>query len=264
MDGNPAGVAVKLLTWSSVLACEFDGFPNVTIVPDDLAYVMYTSGSTGVPKGLMHTHASGLAYAQLSVDLYSLTPSDRLANMAPLHFDISTLEYLAAPLAGARTVVVGEDVARFPASVTELMEKERITVWYSVPHAMVQMLHYGAVETRDLSQWRWMLLGGERIPVDHINAMMKLVPQIRVVNVYGPAEVNQCTHYELPRPYSTTSDTVPIGQPWADTEALVVDDALEPVATGETGELLIRTTTMMQGYWAVSYTHLTLPTTPYV
>ena len=106
----------------------------------DLAYIMYTSGSTGAPKGLMHTHASGLSYARLSARTYDVGPDDRLGNHSPLHFDMSTFEYLTAPLCGATAVIISEETTMFPVSVGELIERERLTFWYSVPLALVQLV----------------------------------------------------------------------------------------------------------------------------
>ena len=96
--------------------------------PSGPAYIVYTSGSTGTPKGIVHTHASALAYARRAVDTYELTSTDRLANIAPLHFDQSTFELWAGPLAGAAVVVVPDGVLRFPASLSDLVARERATV----------------------------------------------------------------------------------------------------------------------------------------
>ena len=88
--------------------------PNVTLVAQDLAYIMYTSDSTGTPKGIMHTHYSGLSYAQLVASTYGLTSSDRIGNHSPLHFDISTLGFFAGPLITATTVIIPEAYAKVP------------------------------------------------------------------------------------------------------------------------------------------------------
>ncbi len=236
--------------WAAINSHTCATFPNVRILEQDLAYIMYTSGSTGQPKGLMHTHASGFAYARLAANLFQLTPVDRLANLSPLHFDMSTLDYLAGPFCGASTIIVSEEDVRFPATVTELLERERITCWYSVPYAMQQMLHYGVMSKRDLSSLRLMICAGDRLPADALRSMMERLPHTRFVNVYGPAEVNQCTHYEVPRPLPKSVADVPIGKPWGNTEVIIVDDNALPVTDGRAGELLVRSSTVMHGYWS--------------
>ncbi len=225
--------------------------------PRAAAYIVYTSGSTGRPKGIVHSHASALAYARKAVATYDIMPDDRLANIAPLHFDQSTFELWAAPLAGAAAIVVPDGVLRFPASVSDLVARERATVWYSVPFAITQLVDRGAADERDLSSLRWVLFGGESFPPAALSAARRAVPAARFSNVYGPAEVNQCTFHHLdcsPDGFdlaaSGTSDvSVPIGRPWADTEMLLVDDEDRALDGAVVGELLVSTDTMMDGYW---------------
>ena len=219
----------------------------VPVDPDDPAYIIYTSGSTGQPKGIVHTHRSALAYARLAADMYGLTPDDRLANVASLHFDQSTFELYAAPLVGCAVTVVPDAVLRFPASVSELIERHAVTVWYSVPYILRQLATRGALDERDLSSLRWVLYGGESYPSDELCTLMGFMPGAVVSNVYGPAEVNQCTYFHLTEPPAGL-DVIPIGVAWPDTELAVLDADGVPV-DGEAGELFVASTTMMAGYW---------------
>ncbi len=225
--------------------------PKVTLVAQDLAYIMYTSGSTGTPKGIMHTHYSGLSYAQLVAKTYGLVGSDRIGNHSPLHFDISTLGFFAGPLVGATTVIIPEAYTRLPASLSQLIQDEALSVWYSVPFALTQLLLRGALGDRTLDALRWVLFAGEPFPSKYLYKLMERLPKARFSNIYGPAEVNQCTYYHIPRVKASAvpEDTVPIGRIWGNSEALMVNEADEPVAAGEVGELLVRTATMMSGYW---------------
>ncbi len=236
----------RCVPWSEVHAAE-PRAPRVKCIEQDLAYVIYTSGSTGEPKGIMHTHHSGLSFARWAAREYGLRQEDRLANHAPLHFDLSILDYFAGAVAGATTVIVPEDYTRLPASYSALLAAQRVSVLYTVPFALIQLLLRGVLEERDLSALRWIIYGGEPFPVKHLRALMQRLPHVRVDNIYGPAEVNGVTHHTLAADFD--GDSVPIG-PIADiAEALVVDDSGAPVAAGESGELLVRTPTMMQGYW---------------
>lgn len=245
--GLQADWQVPTIPWSAVL--EQSAQPlELRVQGNDLAYIMYTSGTTGTPKGIMHTHRSGLAYAKLSAALYELTHTDRIGNHAPLFFDISTLGYFTAPLVGATTVIVSEAHTMMPASLANLLEQERLTVWYSVPLALTQVLQTGALADKDLAALRWVLFGGEPFPPKALRTLMELWPKCQFSNVYGPAEVNQCTYYNLPGP-PTSDDPIPLGHVWGNTESLILNGEDQPVAEGETGELLIRTATMMHGYW---------------
>lgn len=223
--------------------------PHVRVTEQDLAYIMYTSGSTGVPKGLMHTHASGMAYARLSARTYGVRPDDRLGNHSPLHFDMSTFEFLTGPLCGATTVIVPEEVTMFPVSLGELIERERLTFWYSVPLALIQLVTHGGIEQRDMRSLRWVMFGGEPFPPKYLWRLMDLWPHARFSNVYGPAEVNQCTFYHVPAADTGGTDAIPIGLVWDNAEGLIVDERDEIVTRGTAGELLVRAPTMMRGYW---------------
>lgn len=241
--------SIRCLSWEEVYNTPSHGPIGVEIVDKDLAYIMYTSGSTGIPKGIMHTHHSGLSYAKLAVHTYGVHHEDRLGNHSPLHFDMSTFDFFAGPLAGATTVIIPEEYTKLPASLSKLIEDEGLTIWYSVPLALIQLLLRGALDARNLSSLRWVLFGGEPFPPKHLRALMNQLPDARFSNVYGPAEVNQCTYYHVPPLPDDSNRPIPIGQIWDNTEGLVVNGDDQPVEHGEVGELLIQSPTMMQGYW---------------
>jgi len=247
LDEPPSEVPVRVVDWDAGADGELLPAPVVRD-PDDPAYMIYTSGSTGRPKGIVHTHRSGLAYASSAAAAYELGPDDRLVNIASLHFDQSTFELYAAPLVGASVVVVPDAVLRFPASIAALVAETGATVWYSVPYVLRQLTARGALDRHDLSSLRWVLFGGENYPPSELAALMRLLPGARFSNVYGPAEVNQCTFHHLDDPPPDDA-LVPIGRPWAGTDVVVVDEELAPVEAGAPGELLVRTPTMMSGYW---------------
>lgn len=235
-------------SWETVLSGEAAPLANPAL-EQDLAYILYTSGSTGTPKGIMHTHRSALSFAEWAADTYGLTTADRVSNHAPFHFDLSTFDFFAASTAGAATVIVPEGVTKLPASMARLIETERISVWYSVPFALIQMLQRGGIEKRDWSALRWVLFAGEPFPTKHLRSTMQAVPQARFSNLYGPTETNVCTYYHVPDLSMAGDEPIPIGVVCANDADLVVDGDDRPAATGEIGELLIRGGTVMKGYW---------------
>ena len=242
---------VTMLAATDIESAEPAPLPELD--PDEPAYIIYTSGSTGKPKGIVHTHRSALAYARAAAQAYELTSEDRMANIASLHFDQSTFELYAGPLVGAAVIVVPDPVLRFPASVASLVEAERATVWYSVPHLLVQMVARGAIDDKDLSSLRWILFGGEAFPPGQLASLMRLVPSARVSNVYGPAEVNQCTNFDLDVA-PVGDEPIPIGRAWPAARLRVVDTegplgSGTDVSAGEPGVLLVASETMMAGYW---------------
>ncbi len=234
--------------WDQVMASARTGLPDVKILSSDLAYIIYTSGSTGRPKGIMHTHASGLAFARWAASEYALSSQDRLSNHAPLHFDLSIFDFFAAVVSGARTVVIPEDYTKLPASYSQLLVEQGVTVLFTVPFALVQLLLRGMLEQRDLSALRWVLFGGEPFAPRHLHDLMQALPTPQYDNMYGPAEVNGVTHHTLPGP-PPADQAIPIGPISQISECLIVDADNQPVQQGEMGELLVRSPTMMRGYW---------------
>ena len=95
-------------------------------------------------------------------------------------------------------MIIPEETTMFPVSLGELIERERLTFWYSVPLALIQLVTHGEIERRDAGSLRWVLFGGEPFPPKYLWQLMELWPQARFSNVYGPAEVNQCTYYHVP------------------------------------------------------------------
>ena len=237
------------LDWSDIEAHE-TSFAPVAPAAEDIAYVMFTSGSTGIPKGIVHTHASGLAYARASAHLYNYGPEDVIASSGPLHFDISTMPFLAGPFSGATSAIIPNAISKLPASLSQFIQDVGLTVLYTVPHLLIQMNEAGVVNERDLSRLRWVKFCGELFPPKNLEAVMDMLPDARFSNSYGPSEVNQCTYYHV-APGTRASDfggQVPIGIPFGDSKCLVMDGDV-PVQTGDVGELLVATSTMMKAYW---------------
>lgn len=238
------------INWAEIEQLAAATLPDTGVIEQDLAYIIYTSGSTGEPKGIMHTHYSGLAYAKWVCHYYGFKRSDRFSNHAPLHFDMSTLDFFAAQLVAATTVIIPEAVTRLPASYSQLLQQECISVFFTVPLALVQLLLQGVLEKRDLSKLRWIIFGGESTPTKHLRALMKSLPDTRFNHMYGPAESNGCTCYPVPMLDDNDDSPIPIGKAFATMETKVLDeDAQELSSTGDIGELIVRGPSLMSGYW---------------
>jgi amino acid adenylation domain-containing protein len=227
----------------------FESKPELPPLPpltgDDLAYVIFTSGSTGVPKGIVHTHASASAFATMMVEYFGLDSTDLVSGVSPLHFDMSTFDFFAANSAGACTVLLSEAHQKAPASLTALVEREKLTVWYSTPFTLIQALDFGGLEERDWSSLRSVIYAGEPFPVRQLNRLIERLPQARFSNAYGPAETNVSHIFDLPRgPWPAAH--VPIGRPCRNVLTRIVDE--EGQAAIE-GELWISAPTMLREYW---------------
>jgi amino acid adenylation domain-containing protein len=249
--GSSPREGFRSLTWDEVLAEASDSAPVIQLTEQDLAYILYTSGSTGTPKGIMHTHRSGLSFAEWAAATYELTAEDRVSNHAPLHFDLSTFDFFATVQAGATTVIVPEAITKLPADLGRLMAREKLTVWYSVPFALIQLLERGNLKSLDLSALRWLLFAGEVFPTKHLRQLLDALPHVRFSNLFGPTETNVCTYYHVPATLPDSDEPIPIGTACGNIESLIVDGDDRPVADGEAGELLIRGGVVMRGYWGM-------------
>ncbi|MCC6486867.1 MAG: AMP-binding protein, partial [Candidatus Hydrogenedentes bacterium] len=219
------GFSGSVVSWLEVEA-ESEACGESPVPGDyDLAYVLYTSGSTGVPKGISHTHESCIAFVEWAVQEFEVSGLDRLANHAPFHFDLSTFDVFAAAAAAATLVIVPETDSRFPAQVARLIEAAGITVWYSVPFALMQILERGSLHERDFSALRLVLFAGEVFPTPSLRQLMMRLPHARFANLYGPTETNVCTYYRLDVPPEAVDLPIPIGVACPFAQLCVVDDA---------------------------------------
>ena len=172
--------------------------PDVSLIELDPAYILHTSGSTGQPKLILHTHYSAMSFVDWAAAEYALTSDDRLTNHSSHHTCFATFDYYAAARAAATTVILTPAALMMPGTLSALLERERVTVWYSVPAALVQLSLRGDLEPRDLRTLRWVLFAGETFPARHLRRLREQLPTARFSHVYGSTEVNVCTFYHLP------------------------------------------------------------------
>lgn len=215
----------------------------------DLAYILYTSGSTGDPKGVMLSHLNAMTFVQWGVAQFSVGPQDRLSNHAPLHFDLSIFDIFVAAAAGATLVLVPSQISVFPVEVVRFIEHQGITIWYSVPSILTMMTLRGGMKGGEFPRLRELLFAGEVFATKHLRQLMALLPHVAFHNLYGPTETNVCTYYRVPLLPEHQTETIPIGKAIADVEVFAVTDDGRRAELGEVGELYVRGTTVMNGYW---------------
>jgi amino acid adenylation domain-containing protein len=221
--------------------------PKELAPANDLATLLYTSGSTGDPKGIMLTHRNVASFVEWAANTFEVSSSDRVLSHAPLHFDLSLFDIFCTLTRHGTVHLVDEMMARFAGAVRGLIESAGISVWYSVPTALMQLQERRALE--GIRSLRLVAFAGEVFPVPILRQLMDDVPAAEFVNLFGPTETNVCTYYRLPGPPASDLEPLPIGRPCEHLEVDLLDPAGSPVRMGETGEICVSGPAVMRGYW---------------
>jgi amino acid adenylation domain-containing protein len=224
--------------------------PTFANGPADLAQLLFTSGSTGDPKGVMITHASVVHFVEWARVYFGLSATDRLSGHSPLHFDLSTFDLFGTFSSGAQLHLVPPELNVVPHKLVQFMRESELTQWFSVPSVLALMAQLDVVRRGDVPTLRRMLWCGEVFPTPALRYWMQRLPDVPFTNLYGPTEATiASSYYTVPRCPVDDHEPIPIGRPCAGEELLVLDESLQPVAPGETGDLYIRGAGLSRGYW---------------
>jgi amino acid adenylation domain-containing protein len=224
--------------------------PSSANSPADLAHILFTSGSTGAPKGVMITHASVIRFVEWATGYFGLSAADRVSGHSPFHFDLSTFDVFGALAAGAELHLVPPELNVLPHKLADFMRGSELTQWFSVPSVLALMAQLDVVRQDDFPTLRRLLWCGEVFSTRALRHWMTRLPHVTFTNLYGPTEATIASgYYTVPQCPPDDREPIPIGRPCAGEELLVLDQALRPVAPGQVGDLYIQGVGLSPGYW---------------
>lgn len=216
----------------------------------DLLYVLFTSGSTGVPKGVTITHQSVVDYIDWVEETFHVSEKDSFGNQAPFYFDNSILDIYSMVKTGASLYIIPQHLFSQPVVLLNYILENKINTIFWVPSALMVVANLHALKKVDLSKiLKKVLFCGEVMPNKQLNIWRNAIPNITYANLYGPTEITDaCTYYIVDRKFEDY-EPLPIGKAARNTAILVLNDKNQLVKNDEIGELCVRGTSISRGYY---------------
>ncbi|MBE3049611.1 AMP-binding protein, partial [Candidatus Bathyarchaeota archaeon] len=222
----------------------------VPVSPDNIAYLLFTSGSTGYPKGVMVTQNNVLSFLNFIVERYGIIETDRFSQTFDMTFDLSVFDMFVAWQKGACVCCPSQKTLINPG---KFIQEALISIWFSVPSTAVFMGRFGKLKPNLYPSLRWSLFCGEPLPLEVARTWAESAPNSTLENLYGPTELTiACMFYRwnpARSPQECEFGIVPIGDPFPTMESMIVDESLQEVSSGDEGELLMAGPQMSPGYW---------------
>lgn len=224
-----------------------DTDPGVGVAPDQLAYIYFTSGSTGEPKGAMCEHAGMLNHVHAKIDDLGIGEGRTVAQTAPQCFDISLWQLTAALLAGGRTLIVEQDAILDVPRFVDTITRGGVDVLQVVPSYLDAVVSYLERRPRALPDLRCVSVTGEALKKELVQRWFAVAPGIRLVNAYGLTETSDDTNHEV-MDRAPDGERVPLGSPIGNVHVYVVDEHLSPVPLGAPGAIVFAGVCVGRGY----------------
>lgn len=215
----------------------------------DPLYVLFTSGSTGMPKGVLISHRSVIDYIEWVTETFEINERTVFGNQAPFYFDNSILDIYCTIWKAGTTHIIPQHAFTFPAEIVKFLNRKKINTIFFVPSVLCSIVNLRAFSVEIPRYLEKVLFCGEVMPNKQLNAWRKAVPKALYANLYGPTEITDvCTYYIVDREFQD-DEPLPIGRPCRNTGVLVLNQDNKLVAGEESGELCIRGTGVALGYY---------------
>ena len=252
-----AELSIQSLNTSDLADCQ-DGFENTdlsvskTVTGANPAYIMFTSGSTGIPKGAVMTHANVLNLLAWSRETYGITPDDVLTNVNPLYFDNSVFDFYSSLFNGARLVPFSKQETRNPKLLVEKIDAAKCTLWFSVPSLLIFLQTMKATDGKYLRTIKRFIFGGEGYPKSKLKTLFDVYSTTsEFFNVSGPTECTCiCSSYKITvDDFRDLQGFPPLGSIAANFSYLILNEDGTTVPDGELGELCLLGPNVGLGYY---------------
>lgn len=227
----------------------YNRFGGVTCDVDRAAFILHTTGTTGEPKGVVLSHRNVVAFARWTSRRIGLSATDRILNIAPLHFDLALFDLFGAAACHATCHVGESDLVTRPHDVAGIIHTEEITVVYLTPSVLMYMQQAGALRRDMLRSLRCVMYAGEPFPIGALRRAMNELPDVQFFNLFGPTETNASLCHALPGLPPDRATEVPIGEPTCGNSVELRGDDGALVRPGQIGEIVVSGPTVMRGYW---------------
>lgn len=218
-------------------------------IDTDPIYIVFTSGSTGVPKGVAACHRSVIDYIEQLSEVLEFDEDTVFGNQTPLYFDACLKELYPTLKFGATTYLIPRELFLFPVRLVEFLNDHGINTICWVVSALTMISSFGTFQTVTPKYLRTVAFGSEVFPVRQFALWRAVLPEAMFVNLYGPTEgTGMCCYYKVERDFAP-GEAIPIGRPFQNTEILLLNEKNQRARQGETGEICIRGTSLTLGYY---------------
>lgn len=218
-------------------------------IDTDPLYVLFTSGSTGVPKGVLISHRSVIDYIDWVTETFDVTQKDTFGNQAPFYFDNSVLDIYCALKNGSSVYIIPKVKFAFPVDLLQYIEEKEINFIFWVPSMLCMIVNLNAFDVMKPQCLKKVLFAGEVMPNKHLNVWRKALPDALYANLYGPTEITvDCTYYIVDRKFSD-DEPLPIGKICKNSRVIVLNESDKAVGIGEEGELCVAGAGLALGYY---------------
>jgi amino acid adenylation domain-containing protein len=224
-----------------------DGDLGIDVTPDQLAYIYFTSGSTGEPKGAMCEHAGLVNHLFAKIDDLKIVEGTVVAQTAPQCFDISLWQVMAALLAGGRVVIVEQETILDAKRFIDRIAVARVNIVQVVPSYLEVLVSHLAQHPTELRDLEYVVATGEALKKELVERWFAVQPGIKLVNAYGLTETSDDTNHEI-MDRAPRGERVPLGRPINNVHIYVVDEQLQPVPVGAPGEIVFSGVCVGRGY----------------